>query len=367
MNAIMNYYRQMDPTKIQFDFLCFLSCQTQEESYEKEILSLGGSITYIKKLGLKNAFSSLRQLDTFFRTKAKQYDWLQNHEVYLSFLLKPMAAKYGLKHFIVHCHATKYSDRSLAAFRNHLLCLPIRWMHCKRFACSTDAASFLYGRKCMKEQPVFIMRNAIAMERYHFCPEKRTELRRQYQLNNCFVLGHIGRLERQKNHSFLLDVFALLHQKDPRTRLLLVGDGSLMQLLKNKAKTLEIADAVLFLGARNDVPDLLQAMDLYLLPSLFEGVGISLLEAQANGLECLASEFVPKEAAISSHVHFLPLPSTGSESKHEIQIWADKVLTIKNSTQPLRNLDVVQAMEQSPYNIDNAVEELLQQYQQYQY
>lgn len=294
MSVIMNYYRHIDRDKVQFDFLHFIAC---EDSYMDEIRELGGKIYCIDKPG--SSFQSIKQLNSFFRLHAGEYTWLHNHEVYLTFLLRPIAKRYGLEKFIVHCHATKYSDKTLNAARNRILCLPIRLMKVERFACSEAAGKFLYGEKMLKAGKVFIMHNAIDCEKFRFRPEVRERLRKEMGLEGKFVIGHVGRFERQKNHEFLIEVFAEVHKKNENSVLLLIGDGSLKDPIRQKVIVLNLEEYVFFLGQRDDVADLLQTMDVFVLPSLYEGFPVSIVEAQANGLVCIASDLITRETLMT--------------------------------------------------------------------
>lgn len=312
MSVIMNYYRHMDRSKIQFDFLCFIPC---EDSYEKEINELGGRVFFVSKPG--SSLKSIKELLGFFKSHKGEYQWLHNHEVYLSFLLKLLANQFQIPKFIVHCHATQYSDRRMAAIRNRLLCMPIRFMHCERFACSTDAGAFLFGHKAMKENDVGILHNGIDIEKYCFDQDARVAIRNQYNLSDSYVIGHVGRFNNQKNHVFLIELFWEISKTIPDARLILVGDGPLREIIHKKCYELDLEDKVLFMGQRADINKLYSAMDLFVLPSIYEGVGIALLEAQANGLTCLASDRVPVEAQIRKEFMFLPL--NGVKWKAEIQ------------------------------------------------
>ena len=301
MSVIMNYYRHIERDKVQFDFLHFIAC---EDSYMEEIRELGGKIYCIDKPG--SSFQSIKQLNSFFRLHAGEYTWLHNHEVYLTFLLRPIAKRYGLEKFIVHCHATKYSDKTLNAARNRILCLPIRLMKVERFACSEAAGKFLYGEKMLKAGNVFIMHNAIDCEKFRFRPEVRERLRKEMGLDGKFVIGHVGRFERQKNHEFLIEVFAEVKKRRPESILLLVGQGSLESKIKYMVVEKNVEKNVVYLGQRDDVADLLQIIDLFLLPSRFEGLGIVLFEAQTAGIQCMVSNYVPKESSLGN-VMYLPL------------------------------------------------------------
>ena len=301
MSVIMNYYRHIDREKIQFDFLCFNKCT---ESYAPEITKLGGQLFWISKPD--GSPKSWAEMAHFFRDHAKDYAWLHNHEVYLSFLLKPLAAHYGIQNFIVHSHATRFSDRALAAIRNKVLCFPIRFLHCSRFACSRAAGEFLFRPK-QTGRSFYLLPNAIDLKNFSFDSNTRARIRKTMSLNNTFVVGHIGRFVPQKNHHFLIQVFYQVTAKLPTARLLLIGDGPLRSEIEDLVHDLGLDGQVIFLGQRNDISDLLQAMDLFVLPSIYEGLPVSCMEAQASGLPCIAADTVSKETAYEDNFRFLPL------------------------------------------------------------
>lgn len=319
MSVIMNYYRHMDRDKVQFDFLHFVSC---EDSYAEEIRTLGGKICLVEKPG--SSFRSVKKLEAFFQKHAREYVWLHNHEVYLTFLLRPISKRYGLEKFIVHCHATKYSDKPLNALRNRFLCLPIRFMKVERFACSEAAGKFLYGEKMVRAGKIFIMHNAINCENFKYRPEVRERLRKEMGLEGKFVIGHVGRFERQKNHEFLIEVFAEVKKRRPESVLLLVGEGSLRAYIECKVQSLCMEASVIFYGQSDNVADLYQVMDLFILPSLYEGAPVSLVEAQLNGLFCIVSDAITKESNYSSRVLYLPLHIPE-------KLWADSCINAEHN------------------------------------
>lgn len=336
MSVIMNYYRHIDRDKVQFDFLHFIAC---EDSYMEEIRELGGKIYCIDKPG--SSFQSIKQLNSFFRLHAGEYTWLHNHEVYLTFLLRPIAKRYGLEKFIVHCHATKYSDKTLNAVRNRILCLPIRFMKVERFACSEAAGKFLYGEKMLKAGKVFIMHNAIDCEKFRFRPEVRERLRKEMGLDGKFVIGHVGRFERQKNHEFLIEVFAECKKEIDSCILLLIGEGSLRSKIEKKVVEKGLKNSIIFLTKRNDMEYLYQVMDLFVLPSLYEGLPVSCLEAQVNGLECIVSRTVTdelKKQTIGSIITMLPL---------EKKVWKQNILSCK-----IRQTSISQHINNDNYDIN---------------
>lgn len=308
MSVIMNYYRHLDRSQIQFDFLCFIHC---EDSYEEEIRTLGGRVFFISKPGLKNG--SIEQIENFLQENRGKYQWFHNHEVYLSFLLRPLARKCGVPGFIIHSHATKYSDRRLAAIRNKILCIPIGWMKCDKFACSNAAGEFLYGNNSLVKKKFRVMPNAIDPQIYAYNENIRNKYREILNLQMAFTLINIGRFVPQKNHKFLLTFFEKLSEEMPDVKLIMVGDGPLRQDMELYAEQIGVAGKVLFLGQRNDVPGLLQAVDLFVLPSLYEGLPIACLEAEAAGLPCLVADTITEEVCLSNDIQRLPI--------NDIQLW----------------------------------------------
>lgn len=314
MSTIMNYYRHIDRSSIQFDFLCFVPAK---QSYEEEIRELGGRVFFVSKPG--SSPGAIRELRKFFQLRGKEYHALHNHEVYLSFFLGPLAKRCGVERFIIHSHATKYSDKKLSAVRNAVLCTPIRFMKCEKIACSKDAGRFLYGERAVENGSVKILHNAIQIDKYLLCVDMRAKIRKKLGLENCFVIGHVGRFMPQKNHDFLIDVFARLSQNMPEARLILIGDGPMVGQIKRKCQKMGIKKKVIFTGQQADVFRWYSAMDTFAFPSVYEGIGIALLEAQANGLSCLVSDQIPREAKVMDSVTFLPL---------KIKFWERKLLDL---------------------------------------
>ena len=320
MSVIMNYYRHIDRSRVQFDFLCFLPC---EESYEKEINELGGQVFFISKPSASP--HTLKELTAFFKRHQGEYQWLHNHEVYLSFLLKPISEHYGIKDFIVHSHATRYSDRKWAAVRNRILCFPIRFMKCHRFACSKAAGAFLFGKRLVEKGDVYILYNAIDTEKFRYNPQKRKEIRELYGIaEDTFLIGHIGRFVTQKNHSYLLEILSLVSQKHKNISLLLVGNGPLLPQIMNMGIELGVHKYIIYAGYHENVADYLDAMDIFVMPSLYEGFPCTCIEAQANGLPCIISNNITKEICINANVEMLSI------NKNDIELWTYIILNYRN-------------------------------------
>lgn len=299
----MNYYMHVNREEIQFDFVYFIE---SEASYADEICALGGRMYQIPKPGF--SIQSQKALWRFFQQYGANYVWLHNHETYLTMFLYPLAKKCGIQHVAVHAHLTQYSDKKISAIRNRFLCMPIKYLPVSKIACSKAAAQFLYGT----EENIYIMRNMVDAEQYAYDVTKREEIRQQYEIpGNTFVVGHIGRLETQKNHKFLIMLFAQFYCNNPNSRLLLVGSGTLKQEIQAFVKELQIEQAVIFAGQQTDMQAYLSAMDVFVLPSLFEGLPMVALEAQANGLQCILADTITQETAMTDQVEFCDLEDLG--------------------------------------------------------
>ena len=180
-----------------------------------------------------------------------------------------------------------------------------------RIAPSTEAAEFMFGKHCISSGRASLLHNAVDLDLYRYNPEARSRIRAELGLSpQTKLVGHIGRFMTQKNHTFLLDIFAALHRRAPESVLLLVGGGELEQPLREKAAALGLIDAVRFAGVRRDVPALLSAMDVFVFPSLYEGMPNTVIEAQATGLPCVIADTITREAAITDLLTYLPLSAS---------------------------------------------------------
>ena len=192
-----------------------------------------------------------------------------------------------------------------------LMQLPIRNTADYLFACSDRAGEWLFGKKATKKPNYQMIPNGIDLSRFAFDEKKRFQMRKELFIDEtALVLGHVGRMTEPKNHKFLLQLFAKYHSENPNSKLLLVGDGELYEEVKQQCKQLKIADDTIMVGSKTNTEDYYQAMDAFLFPSLWEGLGIVAIEAQANGLPCLVSENIPREALVEESVKVLDLRST---------------------------------------------------------
>ena len=224
-----------------------------------------------------------------------KYTAVHLHEVYLVHFISYFCKKYGIKHLITHAHTTKYSDNPKNALRNRMMCLGLKKSATDYFACSKAAGEFYYGKEAVANGLVKVIPNAIDLEKYKFNQAIREKIRKSLNIEDKFVVGHIGRMAPPKNQKFLLQIFKKVKKERTNSILLMIGNGPLKKEIESEIKRLNLQDSVILLGVRNDVPNLLMAMDVFVLPSLSEGLGIVAMEAQASGLKCILIDKVPVE------------------------------------------------------------------------
>lgn len=314
--VVMNYYRQLDKRIINFSFIYY--DEVDGENYKNELNKLGAKVFYLPRKHF------CKSIILFCKEHFNKYDIVHFHEPFIASFVIGIKRRIGAKKIIFHSHNTRFSDSKLKSFRNYVLSLPSRIISDYYFACSKEAGTKTFGKKFLKRG--YVIYNAIDLKQFLFREDKRTEIRSALKIcDSKNVIGHVGNFTPQKNHMFLIDVFNEYLKINGEAILLLVGDGYLKNDVINYVSRLGIRDFVVFTGIINNVNDYLNAMDVFLFPSLFEGLGIALIEAQVNGLKCVFSDVVPNEANICpSNNVILPL----SYAPHE---WA-KTISIDRKT-----------------------------------
>ena len=226
---------------------------------------------------------------------------------------------------------------------------PLKNVSTHNFACSKDAAIWLYGEKYWEEGKVKVLPNAIDVTKFSYNINVRDEYRKQFELEDAFVVGHVGRFQEQKNHIFLLEIFAKIAEKQKNAKFVLVGDGPLREEMEQKANRLGINEKIIFTGVREDEAKLMQMMDVFVFPSLFEGLGIVLIEAQATGLPCLTSkDVVPEEVKVTEQLQFISLNESADR-------WAE--LAIK-SNDFYKRVSKTEEIRKAGYDIIEAAKKL---------
>lgn len=337
---LMNYYRNIDRDKVQFDFLTH---RDERWDYDDEIESLGGKIYHLPKL---NPFSKnyLNALDKFFK-EHKEYQIVHCHQDCLSGVVLKVAKKNGVKLTIAHSHSTS-QDKNLRYILKILEKKKIPKYADKLFACGKEA-----GRWMFNTDNFDILNNAIDTDLYTYNKEKSCKLKRELGIEGKFVVGNVGRLYYPKNHKFIVDIFNEIQKIRNDSVLLLVGEGSLRQSIEEKIEYLGIKDKVIMTGVRDDVNDLMQVMDVFLFPSLYEGLGIALIEAQAAGLKCVISNTIPKEGVLTNDVTSISLNQSP-------KVWANEILKY----QEYKRANNKEIIKKANYDIKNNAKKLEQFY-----
>ena len=331
--VIMNYYRNIDKSKIQFDFVVH---NDADENYIKEILSMGAKVYKVTPYN-QNVFKFMYEI--YHIIKSNQYQIVHSNMNALSgFALLP-AYLAGVKVRILHNHTTDSKEEKLRSLIKRVLRPFAKLFANQYWACSKLAAEWMYGKNAVINSKITIINNAINLEKFKFNKEKRERLRKELGLENCFVIGHVGRFMKQKNHEFLIDIFNEVLKQKKNARLLLIGDGKLKLQIEEKVKKLGIKSAVMFLGVRNDVADLYNIMDIFVFPSFYEGLGMVVIEAQVNGLSVVTSDAVPKEAKVTKNIRFLNLRQPKIEWCNAI-LKAERKEIVNNEDILLKNFDI---------------------------
>lgn len=338
---LMNLYRNIDRDKIQFDFLVEYE---EKEFYDDEIISLGGKIYYTNFRKTLNVIKFKKTLSNILK-EHPEYKIVHIHATAIGKICTDVAKKCGVKTIIAHTH-----NNSAVKDWKYYPKILLRKLYTKGptdfFACSEDA-----GRYTFKNKKFTVVYNAIDIDKFLFKQEIREEFRKELNIEDKFVIGNIGRLHEQKNQSFLIDVFYEIQKRKDNAILLIVGKGPLENELKEKVSNLGINNKVYFLGNRKDIERIYQGMDVFVLPSLFEGLGIVAIEAQVSGLPVIASTGVAKEANITNNIRNIDL-------SEPIDVWVEAICKTKvNNRKSIEDI-----VRKSKFNIKNNVKFLQEFY-----
>lgn len=318
-SMIMNYYRNIDRSKVQFDFLVH---RPERGAFEDEIESMGGKVYRMPQINPLFPHKYYKELDKFL--KVHNYKVIHSHiNTFSSFPLK-VAKKNKIPCRIAHAHTTT-PPISFELFRKRpeetfkIIFKEIQKVKAKKYAthlmaCGKDAGSWLFDKMNFDVLP-----NSIDTAHYIYNKQKSLSIKKDFNLENNLIIGHVGNFSHVKNHSFILDVFRTLKKRRKDSKLVLIGDGRLKNEVENKAKLLELYNDISFLGIRDDVPDLLQIMDVFLFPSFYEGLPVTLIEAQTSGLKIFASDTITDEVAFTDDISFLSLNKSA-------EYWAEEIL-----------------------------------------
>lgn len=322
-SRIMDLYRNMDREKIQFDFLVHQSgtAERKPEFYDEEIRKLGGRIYLLPKFKVYNYFAYRKAVKDFFAAH-HAFQVVQGHMTSTAAVYLPAAKAAGVPLVVSHARSAGVD----AGLKGKLT----KWMRRKLlyksdlcFACSKEAGTAVFGRDWLTSEKAVVLPNAIEAGKFVYNEEKRREVREEMGIEDCFVIGHVGRFHPAKNHEYLLEVFRIVRERlngqGRRAVLLLLGDGAGRAAAREKAADMDMEQDVMFLGNKGDVETYYQAMDYFVFPSRFEGLPGTVVEAQAAGLRCIISDRITPEVGITGLVHYESI-------EKEADIWAEYIL-----------------------------------------
>ena len=343
---LMNYYKNIDHSKIQFDFIC--DDDSINIPYE-EIEKLGGKVILIPPYQKVVKYQKeLRRV-----LKDGNYSIVHSHINTLSVFPLMAAKKAGIPIRIAHSHSTTNKTEWKKNLMKQVLRLFAKVYPTHYYACSEHAGRWMFGDKVYDEGKVTLVNNAIDLDNFKYDEKFRAKKRKEFDIkDSTLVVGNIGRFVTVKNHSFLIDIFNEIYKKNNDSILLLAGQGPLVDEMKGKVKGLGLENNVMFLGQIDNVYEVYQAMDLFILPSLYEGLGMVLIEAECAGLPCFASTEVPEIAKVNDNMKFISL-------EEDANIWADKIL---DAIKGYERVDCTKDVQNAGYDIKLEVKKLEKKY-----
>lgn len=335
---VMNIYRRIDRSKIQFDFLVHY---TERFFYDDEIEKLGGKIYRLSFREDNRFFQYKKDLNLFF--KEHHYDVVWGHMEALGGFYFRVAKKYRVQNLIAHAHITS-AEQGLKGIIKKILKKRVKKYTTLNLACSTEAGKYLYGKEHFELCP-----NAIETSMFRYQPDIRMRIRKQYDLDHKIVIGCVGRFAPQKNHKFMIDIFKKISSLEENACLFLCGSGDLLESIQKYVQKNQLEEKVIFAGNLGNMNEIYQAFDCLLMPSLYEGLPVSGVEALCSGLKCFFADTITREVAIvKENAHFLSLKQSDEE-------WARQILTKLKLYQRTDYSDVV---VQSGYDINDLTERI---------
>lgn len=344
---LLKILHNINRNKYRMDF--FFS-GTKKNIYDAEIAQLGGRSFH----GIYTKSNPIKAYYLYYECiKDNNYKYVLVVAPHSLASIKLLIAKLaGAKVLAMRSSNTQITGGNLSKGLNKVFSFLPRKIANVMIAPSIAAGKFLFGRRCIEKNQVHILNNGIPLNEYQFNPEIRRQKRKELNVKDEVLFGHVGRFEAQKNHEYLIDIFAEIHKKLPTAKLVLVGDGILKQNIIEKAKSLNVYDHIIFTGIRNDVPKLLMAMDALIFPSFFEGMPNVVIEAQGTGLPCLVASTITKECHITDLVEFMDLSQPAG-------VWADNVIGLSQKYKNNDRSKYSQILKDKGYDINDVTNEFV--------
>lgn len=344
-SVVMNIYRRIDKSKIQFDFLVCNKAEDRGKNYEDEIRKMGGKVFYFgSPFSVKSISTSIRNAKIFFKKRARYYKAVHLHTPTIAEFTLKYAKKYGIATRIVHSHSTMLSTSKIKTIVNTYLVSRIKKYATDYWACSTEAAEFLYGKGFIVKNDVELIWNCVEPQKYLYSENERIRLRKTHGVEKKYIVTHISNFTVIKNHVFLIDVIKRVIKSNKNVVFCFIGDGGTRSEFEACLKEERLLSNCLFIGRTKEIPNYLSFSDLVILPSLKEGLPVTMVEAQANGVECVLSDSITRECNVSDCV-YLPLDS---------EKWACEIIN-KSQEYETDRVKRSERFKGSKFDIDNQI------------
>lgn len=342
----VNAYKYIDKNKYDIHLV---TKYDKREFFDDELESYGGKrepiLKNCKKTGIKRKIAYARSLSKLIKDG---YDiGYFNLNAPKDALKYPLLCKLkGMKYIVVHSHNSNEDKGSIVnRMMNAIGRKVIKKLANRKMTCSEKAAEWMFDKKTVADKNYVQINNGVDLKLFAYNRERREEVRKNLGVEDKFVVGHIGRFMRQKNHKFLVDIFEQIHKRNKESVLVLLGDGSRTDEIKQYVADKKLTDAVKFMGAQSDVSGFLQAFDIFLMPSLYEGLPVVGIEAQAAGLKCFMSDVITKKVDITGNIEFISLDKSARE-------WSD---TIIESYTHSHRVDVSDKIKAAHFDVEGSI------------
>lgn len=341
---VLENIKYMDRQRVQIDFL--LLDDGNEYELENTLKKIGCNIYKLRGMWIRRITDFVKYnkvLDKFFK-EHNDYKVVHMHSSSKNYMVLKKAKKYGIPVRIAHSHNIGFQSKSKIRIALGNLLKPfLKYYATDYFACSEIAGKWLFGKKITSSNKFKVIHNAVDLEKFKFDECIRKKIRKDFNIDeDTLVIGHVGRFTNQKNHEFLIDIFNEINKRNSDSKLLMIGTGEKEKIIKEKIKTLNLENSVIFAGFKNNVNEYMYAMDIFVFPSLYEGLGLVLIEAQATGMKCFTSkDVVPVESKVSDLLEFIRLEETPT-------YWAEQIL----KSDKIRK-NVYEQMKLNGYDISN--------------
>lgn len=334
---LVNLYRNIDRTKVQFDFAIYND--PTENGYYQEVMDMGAKV-FILPSKSKGIVESFKAVQKTVRENHYKMVWRYTDSCFGAIDL--LAAKSaGASELILNSRNT-YTDNIPQRIIHYMLKPFLPFFVTKNYACGIQAGKWMFGRR-----PYEVMNNGVEVEKFLYNEEIRNQHRQEFGLQDKVVVGHIGRFHPAKNHKLIIEIYEKFREKISNSVLILIGMGNLLPTIKELVQEKGLEEDVLFLGSRSDVPEMLQMMDIFIMPSLFEGFPRAFLEAQAAGLPCVVSAAISQEVDVTGNVSFVDLDAP-------VEVWADKLAEKCGS----KTEDNIELLREAGYDIKDVAKRI---------